>query len=227
MLATLSPEERAEAERLIEANGRDLSVIAAATRPEVATEPQVPAILSATSYVRLENGELTAWDLVRPLPERPTRARRIGTEVHRLIEERSRGMSPFPDEYELDEPGKFTPPSRIAQLMKRWEELGYADRTIARLPSGEPMIELPFAMKKDGRIVRGRIDAVYETDDGDLEIVDFKTGAAPSARGATDQLSLYESAVSTLVGGPASPRIRLTYATLRRTPEDFADPGGP
>jgi DNA helicase-2/ATP-dependent DNA helicase PcrA len=214
LLASLSPGERAAAESLIAANGRDLSVIAAAAKPEVVTEAEVPAILSATSYVRLSNGETTAWELVRPLPERPTAARRIGTEVHRLIEERSRGMSPFPDEHELDEPGEYTHPSRIAQLMKRWEELGYADRTIARLPSGEPMIELPFAMKKDGRIIRGRIDAVYETDDGGLEIVDFKTGAQHRGNGTASQLRVYEEAISASGAGAVSIRTRYSHLAL-------------
>jgi hypothetical protein len=213
LLSKLSPEERAAAESLIASHTRDASVIAAAARPEDATRAEVTGIISATAYVRLQNGELSAWDLVRPLPERPTAARRIGTEVHRLIEERSRGISPFPDEHELDEPGEYTHPSRIARLMKRWEELGYADRRIAHLPNGEPMIELPFALKKDGRIIRGRIDAVYETDDGGLEIVDFKTGDhfGAEADGVT-QVDLYGQALRAigLAGGP----VTLTYAFL-------------
>src|SRR3712207_7804453 len=44
---------------------------------------------SATSWVRMEKGDLSAWDIVRPIPSRPTAARRLGTEVHRMIEERS------------------------------------------------------------------------------------------------------------------------------------------
>ncbi|HEY7875958.1 MAG TPA: 3'-5' exonuclease, partial [Actinomycetota bacterium] len=215
LLESLSPDERAATESLMASASHDLSVIAAAAVREAPSEPEVPSILSATSYVRLQNGELTAWDLARPLPDRPTAARRIGTEVHRLIEERSRGMSPFPDEHELDEPGAYTPPSRIGQLMRRWEELGYADRTIARLPSGEPMIELPFALKKDGRIIRGRIDAVYETDDGGLEIVDFKTGRTPAEGDDADQLAVYRDALASLSLAPG--RIRLTYGMLGDT----------
>lgn len=213
LLASLPPGEREGAEALIAAHSRDLSVIAAAIQPSAPSEPEVPEILSATSYVRLQNGELTAWDLVRPLPERPTAARRIGTEVHRLIEERSRGMSPFPDEQELDEPGAHTGPNRIAELMKAWEEQGYAERTIARLPSGEPMIELPFAMKKDGRIIRGRIDAVYETDDGGLEIVDFKTGEAIRRGQKADQLMVYMEAARAAASA-STKDIRMSYALL-------------
>jgi DNA helicase-2/ATP-dependent DNA helicase PcrA len=215
LLGSLDPDQRAATEAMIAEHSRDLSVIAAAVQPEAPSEPAVPEILSATSYVRLQNGELSAWDLVRPLPDRPTSARRIGTEVHRLIEERSRGMSPFPDEHELDEPGEYTGPSRIAELMKRWEELGYADRTIASLPSGEPMIELPFAMKVDRKIIRGRIDAVYETDDGGLEIVDFKTGRQQRETRERGQLELYQRALE-----HAGSRSKVTIAYAELGPDD-------
>ena len=78
----------------------------------------------------------------------------------------------------------------------RFDELGYAERTIARLPSGEPMIELPFTLKKGDRIIRGRIDAVYETDDGGLEIVDFKTGKRfEKSEDEADQLEIYAEAL--------------------------------
>jgi DNA helicase II / ATP-dependent DNA helicase PcrA len=198
LLAELSPEERASAEWFIASYKQDLSLIAAAEPPEPPAEPEVPNIISATNLVRLENGDITAWDLVRPLPERPTVARRIGTEVHRIIEEKSRGISTFPAEEELDEPSEVTEPGVISQMLERWRELGYADRKIATLPSGEPMIELPFSMKKDGRIIRGRIDAVYETDNGGLEIVDFKTGRRPAEDDQSDQLDVYKSALESV-----------------------------
>ena len=212
LLAQLSPDERASVEALIEAHTNDLGLIAAAVSDgDGATEPQVPDIISATSYVALENGDITAWDLVRPLPSRPTYARRLGTEVHRLIEERQRGISPYPDESELDEPAQVTEPGKIAQMLKRWEELGYADRTIATLPSGEPMIELPFVMKTEsGQIIRGRIDAVYETEDGGLEIVDWKTGVRFEAKQG-DQLAIYGAALSNFAGVEG---VRLDYAFL-------------
>ncbi|MGH2747317.1 MAG: UvrD-helicase domain-containing protein [Actinomycetota bacterium] len=215
LLADLSVEERAEAEELIASQRRDLEVIAAATEREAPAEPKVPDIISATNLVRLENGEIGAWDLARPLPDRPTAARRIGTEVHRRIEERSRGISPFPEEMELDEPGEVSKEaSRIDDMLARFEEQ-YGDRTLASLPSGEPMIELPFVLKKDGKIIRGRIDAVYETDDGGLEIVDFKTGRRPqSKRDRADQLQIYGDALK--AGGLVAEgkEIRLTYALL-------------
>ena len=218
----LGPEERATAEALIAKNKEDLSLIAAARPDDVSREPEVPKIISATSYVRLENRDISAWNLVRPLPERPTSARRIGTEVHRIIEEKSRGISVFPDEYELDEPAEVTEPRLISRMLASFNELGYAGRTIARLPSGEPMIELPFALKKGDRIIRGRIDAVYETDDGGLEMVDFKTGKHfERSEKEADQLEIYSEALRANGIAPEQ-KVTLTYAFLVNSPSSAA-----
>ncbi|MFD0504602.1 PD-(D/E)XK nuclease family protein [Streptomyces chiangmaiensis] len=54
-------------------------------------------------------------------------------------------------------------------------------------------VEAPFQLAIAGRVVRGRIDAVYRTDDGDgtaYEIVDWKTGRT----GDPLQLALYRLA---------------------------------
>ncbi|MGH2809101.1 MAG: UvrD-helicase domain-containing protein [Actinomycetota bacterium] len=204
------------AETLIEAHTHDLELIAAAMSDNGdATEPQVPDIISATAYVALENGDLSAWNMVRPLPSRPTFARRLGTEVHRIIEERQRGIAPFPDESEMDEPSEVTEPGKVAQMLARWEDLGYTERTVAKLPSGEPMIELPFVMKTEsGQIIRGRIDAVYETEHGGLEVVDWKTGAEFVPK-SSDQLRLYSAALTSAgFSGLDSPRINYSFLGL-------------
>jgi DNA helicase II / ATP-dependent DNA helicase PcrA len=222
--AGLTPDDREEAQRLRGDHGHDLGVIAAAVQPATAIQPELPDMLSATSYVSLVKGDLSAWDLIRPLPQRPTAARRIGTEVHRLIEERSRGMSPFPDEAELDEPSQITVPSRMTESLTRWQER-YGDRTIARLPSGEPMIEVPFTLKKDGMLIRGRIDAVYETDDGGLEIVDFKTGRRFERSGEADQLEIYAEAMKALGLVEEGQPLKLTYEFLADLPPASARQG--
>ncbi len=227
LLSALSASDRAEAESLIADHARDLDVIAAAAKPAAPPSPKVPDIISATSFVALENENLSAWDLARPLPQRPTPARRIGTEVHRLIEELSRAraegleeppaeaaaFSAFPDETELDEPGETIEPGRIDKMLEAFEK-SYGARTIARLPSGEPMVELPFTLRRGDQIVRGRIDAVYETDNGGLEIVDFKTGKRfESAPDKADQLELYKQALQ--ANGVAADRdVQVTYAFL-------------
>ena len=75
------------------------------------------------------------------------------------------------------------------------------------------MVELPFSMKVDGRIVRGRIDAAYVTEDGGIEIVDFKTGRRfePTSE---DQLTIYARALEALGALPEEGTLTLTYAFL-------------
>jgi DNA helicase II / ATP-dependent DNA helicase PcrA len=214
LVARLSEGERASYETLLARAVEELAVIEAATASQPRhREPVVPNILSATSHVALQSGRSTAWELARPLPQRPTRARRIGTEVHRLIEEWSRGMAPYPEETELDEPGEaVTDPSPIFEMLDRLKDR-YRGRRIARLPSGEPMVELPFVLRKDGRIIRGRIDAVYEIEDGGLEIVDYKTGMRFEP-GEHDQLALYAEAMAANGLLPPDAPVTLTYAFL-------------
>jgi DNA helicase II / ATP-dependent DNA helicase PcrA len=213
LLERLGEADRARVDEIIAANESELEQIAAADHYRGDALPQLPGILSATSMVRLAEGKMDVWDLVRPLPERPTSSRRLGTELHRLIEEQSRGLSPYPGEDELDEPSAPTDLRGLSRQLGHYRDLGYSERRIARLPSGEPMVELPFAMRWNGRIVRGRIDAVYETDDGGLEIVDYKSGRRfePAAH---DQLDIYARALR--ANGLLSPglSVTLTYAFL-------------
>jgi DNA helicase-2/ATP-dependent DNA helicase PcrA len=213
LIARLADDDRARAEELIATHEAELKLIAAATGDGDRRELELPAIMSATSAVGLFRGHIDVWDLVRPLPERPTQARRLGTELHRLIEEQSRGMAPYPEEGELDEPSAPTDLRGLSRQLANYRELGYADRRIARLPSGEPMVELPFAMRSGDRIVRGRIDAVFETDDGGLEIVDYKSGRRFEP-GERDQLDIYARALrANGLLSPARP-VTLTYAFL-------------
>jgi DNA helicase-2/ATP-dependent DNA helicase PcrA len=195
LLAAMPADERARADELIAAHERDISVIAEAQRREVPSEPQVPEIISATSFVRLATADIGPWQLARPLPERPTTERRVGTEVHRLIEEKSRGVAPFADEEDLDEPSAVTDPSKVAEYLAHFEASGFGERELAQLPSGELMVELPFTLKRNGRFIRGRIDAVYKTVDGGLEIVDFKTGHRFPVDDEHDQLLVYADAL--------------------------------
>ncbi|MDQ3958319.1 MAG: PD-(D/E)XK nuclease family protein, partial [Actinomycetota bacterium] len=212
-IAALPEEARSDAAGLVDAFEHELQVIAAAAEARPAAEPSLPDIISATTQVRLDAGDIDAWDVIRPLPERPSRARRLGTEIHRLIEERSRGMSAYPDEGELDEPGEVTDPGLMSRLLSNWGGSGYADRELAVLPSGEPMVELPFTMVRNGRIVRGRIDVVYETPDGGLEIVDVKTGVRFDPHEG-DQLDLYAEALDANGLIPEGKELRLTYVFL-------------
>ena len=209
-------DEAAGYDAVMEGHFHDLDVIAAGMATEAALEPTVPDIVSATNFVRLRKGEVSAWNLVRPVPEHATGSRLLGTEVHRIIEEKQRGIAPFPDETELDEP---TEPARTEEIgaMIAHFEAEYGERTVATLASGEPMVELPFTLRVKDQIVRGRIDAVYETADGGLEIVDFKTGRRFEPDDE-DQLALYAAAMRALGLLPEGRPVRVTYAFLDGEP---------
>ncbi|MBA2313734.1 MAG: ATP-dependent helicase [Actinobacteria bacterium] len=177
-------------------------------------------IISATDFIGLEQGAPGARSVARSAPERPSAARRLGTEVHRAIEEHSRARNeplwtaaPFPEEDELDEPMLVGGDDEVQVKLARWAELGFGDRAIGRLPSGEPMIEIPFSLRVGDDIVRGRIDAVYETDDGGFEIVDFKTGGRFEP-GEIDQLAVYARALVANGLVPEGGSVILTYAFL-------------
>ena len=220
LLEGRSQEERAEIARLMEAHTRDLTMIAGAADPNARRTVKEPDFVSATSLVHLRSGRIASGDLSRPLPERPTSEKRLGTEVHRLIEESTRGLSPFPHEEEMDDPDAVADQTAVEQLLECFESSGYAERAPARLPSGEPMIELPFTMRYEGKLVRGRIDAVYELDGGGLEIVDFKTGKRDGYEELeeVDQLSLYAEALRAVGLVPDGAPVKLTYAFLDGEP---------
>lgn len=150
------------------------------------------------------------WSEVEPLPRRQAPAMRRGVKVHRLIELHGRGEMPLDD---LDDglydvtasdelPGDGVDPyqayleSRFADLRPRYVEAPID----IHLPSGR---------------VRGRIDAVYETEPGNWEIVDFKSGRRRDNLAAIVQLEAY--AVAAADGALSSQRpdtMTVTFAYL-------------
>ena len=215
LLQQRAAQDEERAQELLEAHHADLDLIARAATARPERPITQPEIIAATNFVRARQGERGAGP-TRPLPQRPTLERRVGTEVHRLIEERARGVAPYPNEDELDEPSEVVDPKVIEDLVNHFEASGYAERELAVLPSGEPMVELPFTTRYEGSIVRGRIDAVYTTADGGLEIVDFKTGSRRGYDdlGAEDQLSLYAAALEANGLLPDGKPVTLTYLFL-------------
>ncbi|MDT5046276.1 MAG: ATP-dependent helicase UvrD/PcrA, partial [Mycobacterium sp.] len=66
--------------------------------------------------------------------------------------------------------------------------------------------EVPFDMVIGGRVVRGRIDAIFADDDGGTTVVDWKTGEPPDTpeakQHAVIQLAVYRLAWAQLHGCP-------------------------
>jgi DNA helicase-2/ATP-dependent DNA helicase PcrA len=167
--------------------------------------------LPATAAVRIASGQVSIEDVLHPLPQRPTPAQRLGTEVHSWIEELHRGLVGLAEEEALDEAS--LPPDRrtVQELRANFRRMGFEHRRPLLLESSEPATELPFTLKVGGALVRGRIDAVYE--DGEvIEIVDFKTGEVPDDPD-WGQLELYAEALASLK--LVSGEVKLTYAFLR------------
>jgi DNA helicase-2/ATP-dependent DNA helicase PcrA len=154
------------------------------------------------------------WTVVRPLPRRSSAAARLGTEIHRWIEQRAGRqltlIEPEPDDTDDGLDPDRLPAGADVRAGLRASFLGspWADLDPVR-------VEAPFVLAVGGHLVRGRIDAAYERD-GRTELVDFKTGrpAAEGDRAATTQLDLYGlAAVDAWGADPAG--LRTSYCYLR------------
>jgi DNA helicase II / ATP-dependent DNA helicase PcrA len=164
-------------------------------------EVELPAQLSVTQLVELETdpAEL-ARSIRRPLPRRPAPLARRGTEFHRWLEERWNAQTLL----DLDElPGaadETAGDTNFDDLRRAFLASDWAARTPLE-------VEVPFEMAVDGdRVIRGRMDAVFGTDDGYL-VIDWKTGS-PQRGAAADAAAVQLAAY------------RLAWARLRGIPDD-------
>jgi len=187
----------AELERLLEE-----------ARAERATSISVPlpTSLSATSLLRLEaDPEAFARELARPMPRAPSRAARFGTVFHAWVEARF-GQQPLLDPDDL--PGRYDTgiddDADLDAVIEAFEKGPFADR----VPSA---VEASFALVLAGQVIRGRIDAVYEDDEGYL-LVDWKTNRHEDADPL--QLALYRLAWAELRGVPLE-RVRAAFHYVR------------
>ncbi|MFE6696911.1 UvrD-helicase domain-containing protein [Streptomyces sp. NPDC057718] len=167
----LTPEEA----RTLASWDRDLDALAGELRRARATvrEVVIPAALSATQLLRLaEDPDAFAQELARPMPRPPQPAARRGTRFHAWVESRYEelplpmlGPDELPGGDESD--AEIADERDLAELKEAFERTAYARRTPYR-------VETPFQITLAGRVIRGRIDAVYRTGDT-YEIVDWKT----------------------------------------------------
>nr|WP_202121315.1 ATP-dependent DNA helicase [Streptomyces sp. BA2] len=143
----------------------------------------VPASLTASEVLRLAaDPEGFAQELARPMPHPPQPAARRGTRFHAWVETRFEELRlPLlaPDDLPGGAPGEaeIADERDLDALKEAFERTEYAHRTPHR-------VEVPFQLTLAGRVVRGRIDAVYKEIDGDdvtYEIVDWKTSRTRTA----------------------------------------------
>jgi len=162
----------------------------------------------------LSDPDTVAERLRRPMPERPYRATRLGTLFHQWVEQRARSggsletLDAWDGELDLD-PEDVVDASaepvvtdddarRLADFQATFARSRWAGLTPIEV---EREIHIPFL----GHSVVCKLDAVYEID-GRAEVVDWKTGKAPT--GSDDlakrqlQLALYRVAYAEFTGRP-------------------------
>jgi DNA helicase-2/ATP-dependent DNA helicase PcrA len=144
--------------------------------------------LSVTGVGRLNRDPKGfAAALRRPMPRLVGDAQRWGVGFHQWLENRfARQASLLDEEPQLELAG-----ADFDHLRTVFETGPYADAV--------PLaVETPFTLVLAGRLVRGRIDAVFATADGGAQVVDWKTGRVAAADPL--QLACYRLAWAELSG---------------------------
>ncbi|MDT0342558.1 ATP-dependent DNA helicase [Streptomyces litchfieldiae] len=198
--AELTPEEQ----RTVASWDRDLAALAGELRRSRAAvrDVELPASLSASQVQRLAaDPEGFARELARPMPRPPQPAARRGTRFHAWVESRFEtlalpmlGMDELPGG-DPDEETEIRDERELAALKEAFARTPYASRTPYR-------IEAPFQLLLAGRVITGRIDAVYRTARGGFEIIDWKTARRQDADPL--QLAIYRLAWAERHGLPLS-----------------------
>lgn len=173
-------------------------------------EVPLPTTLSASQVLLLSNDpDALAADLARPLPRRPSASSARGTTFHSWVEKRF-ALVPLLDDDALT--GAVDDQLRdadLAALKAAFLASDWADRP-------PHAVEVGFAVVLGGRVIRGRIDAVYECGASDPDgarwhIVDWKTGREkPDAL----QLAIYRAAWARQHGCPES-AVKASFLHIR------------
>ena len=155
-------------------------------RASSSIEVALPSRISTSTLVALhEDPAALALAIRRPIPRSQDPYSRRGTQFHAWVEKQFGAMTLFDDSY-LDYFDPIEEDGKLEDLKKSWLASEFAQRKPAA-------IEVPFESVIAGVLVRGRIDAVYETPDG-FEVVDWKTGSKQLGASAAIQLAMYRLA---------------------------------
>ncbi|MFD4182509.1 3'-5' exonuclease, partial [Rhodococcus sp. NPDC058514] len=184
----------------------DVDVLLAERRQRALTRAEValPAQLSVSQLVELAAApDDLAARLRRPLPYPPNPLARRGTAFHAWIERRF-GATRLLDLDEL--PGAADTgavgDTDLAGLQEAFLRSDWANRSPVE-------VEVPFETSIAGTVIRGRIDAVFADSDGGWTVIDWKTGAEPSAaneRAVVMQLAAYRLAWAELMSARTAAR---------------------
>jgi DNA helicase II / ATP-dependent DNA helicase PcrA len=147
------------------------------------------------------------------MPRPPSRATRLGSRFHRWVEQHVAALSAAealplplvdPELWEVPDSADVEDESDLRELCRRFT----AGLFGTRVPLA---VEAPFTVLLAGRLVRGRIDAVYPdpNDAGRYQVVDWKTSGTESANPL--QLAIYRLAWAELRGVPVNSVDALFY----------------
>jgi DNA helicase-2/ATP-dependent DNA helicase PcrA len=161
---------------------------------------ELPSQLSTTAVLRLHaDPDAFAADLARPMPRQPSRSARFGTRFHHWLERYFGARLPHGGLGQQQLVDLDDLPDRADFGTHDEEELRELCDAFAAGRFGNTVpyaIEAPFSIWIAGRLIRGRIDAVYrgtsESRDAQFQVVDWKTGRAESADPL--QLAIYRLA---------------------------------
>jgi DNA helicase-2/ATP-dependent DNA helicase PcrA len=161
---------------------------------------ELPNSLTTTAVLRLHaDPDAFAAELARPMPRQPSRSARFGTRFHSWVERYFGARLPHGGlgQQQLldvdDLPDRADSGTHDEQELRELCDAFAAGRFGSTVPYA---IEAPFSIWIGGRLIRGRIDAVYqrssESGDGRFQVVDWKTGRTESADPL--QLAIYRLA---------------------------------
>ncbi|MDV7987845.1 ATP-dependent helicase [Rhodococcus sp. IEGM 1374] len=201
-----------------------------AARSVAGVDVALPGNLSVTQLVDLAaDPDALASRLRRPLPFPPNPLARRGTAFHAWIERRF-GATRLLDLDEL--PGSADTGASADVDLETLQQAFLESDWSLRSPVE---VEVPFETSVAGTVLRGRIDAVFADADGGWTVVDWKTGAEPTAseqRAVAMQLAAYRLAWAELMSiGRAEPvpldRVRAAFHYVRSghtiSPENLPD----
>jgi DNA helicase-2/ATP-dependent DNA helicase PcrA len=159
---------------------------------------RLPASVSVSTLLRaFADPVQAAIDIARPMPRPPSPAARRGTAFHAWVEARYGQQSLLdPDDLPGAADDHIVSEQALAELKRAFERTTYAGR--------DPLaVEAPFSIVLGGRVVNGRIDAVFAGDSAGeggaiAEVVDWKTGSAAGVDPL--QLALYRLAWAQITG---------------------------
>ena len=171
-----------------------------------------------------------AQQVRRPMPRPPAPKATRGTAFHQWLEERF-GQAQLIDAAELpgaaDDEVASGPDPQLADLKAAFEAGEWAVRWPAE-------VEVGFETLIGGRMVRGRIDAVFADDPaGGFDVVDWKTGRQPGSaaekQAVAVQLAAYRLAWAALAGADVA-QVRAAFYYVRDNvtvrPADLLDGAG-